>query len=302
MLGWRRAEVLGRELAETIIPPAQREAHRRGLRRFTGAGPSSIVDTLRELTALHRDGRELPVELTVSAVPTADGAWRFNAFLRDITPRKESEARILASLREKEVLIKEVHHRVKNNLQVISSLINLQVRELKDSERLDERNALRECQSRVQAIALVHEKLYQTESYANVPFSSYARSLADHVFEANGASRSAIALDLAIGEIDLAVDKAVPCALILNELISNALKHAFTNRPRGSIRVELARVDPGTARLVVADDGQGMPDGLDPVQGASLGMRLVSTLTRQLHGELDITSAPGATVRVTFPV
>ena len=109
-----------------------------------------------ELTALHRDGHELPVELTISAMRTAEGAWRFNAFLRDITPRKETEQRILSSLREKEVLIKEVHHRVKNNLQVISSLINMQVRELGDRDRAEERNALRECQSRVQAIALVH--------------------------------------------------------------------------------------------------------------------------------------------------
>jgi two-component sensor histidine kinase/CHASE1-domain containing sensor protein len=231
------------------------------------------------------------------------------AFLLVVTGRaasvdqlvEQQTRQLTQSLREQEVLIKEVHHRVKNNLQVISSLINMQARELGDSERAGERNALRECQSRVQAIALVHEKLYQTGRYAEVPFSSYARSLADNVFEANGVSRSAIALRVAIDEIDLSVDKAVPCALILNELISNALKHAFATGRRGTIRVELSRVDAG-ACLVVADDGQGLTEGVDPMQGKSLGMKLVSTLTRQLQGTLDIASGAGVTVRVTFPI
>src|SRR5262249_3678019 len=150
------------------------------------------------------------------------------------------------------------------------------------------REALRSCQGRVQTISLVHEKLYQTENYAQVPFSAYARSLAAYIFESTGASPQAVELALQIGDFDLAVDKAIPCGLILNELITNALKHAFPDGRRGVIRVELAEVEPGTARLTVADDGGGMAAPLDLAKSKSLGMRLISTLARQLRGKLEV--------------
>jgi len=149
------------------------------------------------------------------------------AIVRNITSIKQAERMIQSNLREKDVLLQEVHHRVKNNLQVISSLINMQLRGLSGAGGSLERDALRSCQGRVQAIALVHEKLYQTENYAQVPFSTYAGSLAASIFESTGVSPDAVRLVLAIEEFDLAVDKAIPCGLILNELISNALKHAF---------------------------------------------------------------------------
>ena len=224
------------------------------------------------------------------------------AIVRNITSIKQAERMVQSSLREKDVLLQEIHHRVKNNLQVISSLISMQLRELSGTGESRERSALRSCQSRVQAIALVHEKLYQTENYAQVPFSAYAKSLAAYIFESMGMSAAAVGLELAIEEFDLAVDKAIPCGLILNELISNALKHAFPDERRGVIRVELAKVDPTTASLTVADDGQGMAAPLDIAKTKSLGMRLVSTLTRQLRGKLEVTHQPGVTVRVTFPI
>ena len=224
------------------------------------------------------------------------------AIVRNITSIKQAERTIQSSLREKDVLLQEVHHRVKNNLQVISSLISMQLRELSGTVESRERDALKSCQSRVQAIALVHEKLYQTENYAEVPFSAYAKNLAAYIFESTGVSSSTVGLELAIEEFDLAVDKAIPCGLILNELISNALKHAFPGERRGVIRVELAKTGPHTASLTVADDGQGMPEPLDIARSKSLGMRLVSTLTRQLRGKLELTHQPGVTVRMTFPI
>jgi PAS domain S-box-containing protein len=230
------------------------------------------------------------------------GTHEVLAIVRNITSIKQAERTIQASLREKDVLLQEIHHRVKNNLQVISSLVNMQLRELSSAQESRERDALRSCQSRVQAIALVHEKLYQTENYAQVPFSAYAGSLAAYIFESTGVSPDAVKLVLAIEEFDLAVDKAIPCGLILNELITNALKHGFPDGRRGVIRVELARVGHGTAGLTVADDGRGMPEPLDLGRRKSLGMRLVSTLTRQLRGKLDVTHQPGVTVRVTFPI
>jgi two-component system, sensor kinase len=146
------------------------------------------------------------------------------------------EQQIVDSLREKEVLLKEIHHRVKNNLQLISSLINMQMRRLQD---VSSKEALEECQNRVLAIALIHEMLYQSKDYARVPFSDYARSLAANIFQAIGVSPENLKLNIDFESISLAVDKAIPCGLILNELITNALKHAFPNERRGTIRVGL---------------------------------------------------------------
>jgi PAS domain S-box-containing protein len=204
-----------------------------------------------------------------------------------------------ATLKEREVLLQEVHHRVKNNLQVISSLMNMQMRGLVDGAA---RAALGDCQSRVQAIALVHEKLYQAENYAGIEFSDYARSLVANVFHATGVSPSEVSLALSIGDLRLGVDKAIPCGLILNELITNALKHAFPNNRRGSIRVELGKLGENTAQLIVSDDGAGTLERIDASKSKSLGMRLVATLTRQLQGKIDVTHQPSVSVRVTFPI
>jgi PAS domain S-box-containing protein len=276
------------------------------------------------------------------------------AVVRNITSIKQAERMLRAALREKEVLLAEVHHRVKNNLQVISSLISMQLRQLAppgppaladrpglpaprvppgdgdpvgDEDpslgaadgagrapaaampELRAKDALQSCQSRVRAIALVHEKLYRTAHHARVPFSAYARSLAEFVCESLGVSPEVIALAMEIEEVELPMDKAIPCGLILNELITNAVKHAFPGGRSGTIRVHLARTAPDRAALVVADDGCGLAAGhaasIPAARGSSLGMRLVSTLARQLRGKLELVagpSVPGVTVRLEFPL
>jgi PAS domain S-box-containing protein len=217
----------------------------------------------------------------------ADELRRLNAELEQRVQARTSE--LTAALREREVLLQEVHHRVKNNLQVISSLINMQGRKLTGEA---DRAALEECQTRVQAIALIHEQLYQSRDYANVPFSEYARVLVNNVFHTMGVSRGSVKLQLAIAHVVVPVDKAIPCGLLLNELITNALKHAFKNRRDGELRVELARND-RMIRLVVEDNGIGLPPDLDVRGTTSLGLRLVNTLVRQLRGTLDVVSARG---------
>lgn len=210
-----------------------------------------------------------------------------------------SGQQIRGALREKEVLLQEVHHRVRNNLQVVSSLIRMQIRKLSDT---GSRIALAECQNRVLAIALIHEKLYQSRDYSNVPFSDYARSLASSIFHATGVSPGNVELSLHFEDISLAVDKAIPCGLILNELISNALKHAFANDRRGKLRIELRRAGAGELDLVVGDDGMGMDAGFDPAKSDSLGMQLVTTLVEQLDGQLQIIHEAGTTFRIRFPL
>ena len=210
----------------------------------------------------------------------------------------KANAVIREALKEKETLLQEIHHRVKNNLQVISSLINIQLRKLGPGAA---REPLQECQTRVQAIALIHEQLYQSRNYSRVPFSQYARSLAANVFHAAGVSPGAVSLEVEVGEVALAVDKAIPCGLILNELITNALKHAFPQERRGTVRVLLDQTAAGLVKLVVTDDGVGLPAELDIRQSDTLGMQLVCTLGEQLAAKLDVrrTSA-GTSFEVVF--
>jgi len=205
---------------------------------------------------------------------------------------------LMAIVREREILLKEVHHRVKNNLQVISSLINMQMRSLGTDV---ERDALVECRMRVRAIALIHEKLYQPQDHARVPFSEYARGLAEDVFHATRVSPENVSLELAVEDVALAVDKAIPCGLILNELITNALKHAFPDGRSGTVRVELVPFGADGLRLVVRDDGVGLPGGLDVHRPSSLGLQLVQMLAKQLHAALEVEAAEGTHVRLTVP-
>jgi two-component sensor histidine kinase len=211
----------------------------------------------------------------------------------------ERTSELAATLREREIMLQEINHRVKNNLQVISSLINMQEREVKDGAV---RSALQECRARIQTIALIHEKLYQSADYSSVPFSEYARNLATNIVHVAGVSPTAIALHLEIEPLSLAVDKAIPCGLLLNELITNALKHAFPNARRGTVRVELRRAGDREAVLAVGDDGIGLPAQFDLAQSSSFGVQLVTTLVEQLGGRLEITRSGGTTFSVTFPV
>jgi PAS domain S-box-containing protein len=233
---------------------------------------------------------------------------RVLAELREQSVREaeqETESRLLRArqgelarnLKEREVLLQEIHHRVKNNLQVISSLINMQVRKLEPGTS---RDALEQCQTRVLAIALIHEKLYQSKDYSEVHFAEYARSLAASVFHALGVSQSEIALELAIDDVPLGVDRAIPCGLLLNELITNSLKHAFPAGRRGTVRVELARIAGDQLRLAIKDDGVGLPAGFEPRRTASLGLQLVTTLAEQLDATLEISGHGGATFQLTF--
>jgi two-component sensor histidine kinase/CHASE1-domain containing sensor protein len=235
--------------------------------------------------------------LGVVLLITTGRAFRIRELNAELEHRVEARtAELTAALREREVLLQEIHHRVKNNLQVISSLMSMQVRKLGASS---DRVALEECQTRVEAIALVHEQLYQSHDYANVPFSEYTRTLVGNVFRSMRVSPGSIELALAIDDVAVPVDKAIPCGLLLNELITNALKHAFPGGRSGALQVELGRRG-DQIRLVVADNGVGLPPGLDVPGSRSLGLRLVNTLVRQLRGTLAVDGAGGARFELAF--
>ena len=204
---------------------------------------------------------------------------------------------VRASLREKEVLLKEIHHRVKNNLQVISSLLSLQARYLSDPKA---REIFNESQNRVQSIALVHEQLYQSPDLSHVNFSDYTASLLDNLFHNYSAVDRGISKVIDVGGARLTIDVAIPCGLIVNELVTNAIKHAFPDGRTGTIRVVL-REDPDELTLVVTDDGTGMPEGLDARNTGSLGLDLVFTFAEQLDATVEIGREHGTSFQFRFP-
>jgi len=216
---------------------------------------------------------------------------------RDVTEQKRAQEQVSTSLKEKEVILKEIHHRVKNNLQIISSLLNLQSRHIGDEGI---REVFRESQDRVHSLALVHEKLYDSRELARIDAASYVRSLASNLFHSYGVNPDRIRFAVDVTQVELGIDSAVPCGLVLNELVSNALKHAFPDDREGRLVVELRREDGGRMRLRVSDDGIGLPKDLDFRRAESLGLQLVNILVSQLDGSIEVTAGDGTTVEVTF--
>jgi two-component sensor histidine kinase/CheY-like chemotaxis protein len=215
--------------------------------------------------------------------------------LRDA--KRRAEERIRASLREKEVLLQEIHHRVKNNLQVVSSLLGLQSKRTKDAEV---REMLRNTQNRIKSMALIHEKLYQAESMARIDFADYLRSLLSHLHVSHAVNGQDVLLKADVEDVPVSIDIAVPCGLMINELVTNALKHAFPEGRRGEISVGLQAEAGQQLVLTVTDNGVGFPKDFDIRDPASLGLQLVNGMTHQLGGTLELVGGHGTTFRISF--
>jgi len=211
--------------------------------------------------------------------------------------RKRAEARIKAQLQEKDVLLKEVHHRVKNNMQVISSLLNLQSRRVKDPTVFE---MFRESQRRIRSMALIHERLYQSSDLSQIEFSEYLRNLATHLFHSYQVDTSRVQLKIEAEEVHLNINTAIPCGLIVNELVSNALKHGFPEGRKGQLQIELRRIPGDGCVLGVTDDGVGFPEGLDFRKTETLGMQIISTLVEQIDGRLELNREKGTAFRLEF--
>ncbi len=255
------------------------------------------------------DGTEFPTEVLLTAmefgkVPNSnrnhiiEGTQVLQAVVRDITERKRDEEQIKASLAEKEVLLKEIHHRVKNNLQVISSLLRLQSRYIQDKTVLE---MLKESQNRVRSMALVHEHLYQSQDLSRIDLAEYIHNLASNLFQAYQVNARGVKLNLKLAPAFLNIDTAVPCGLIINELVSNSLKYAFKDRNVGEVSIEFNRDSNNLFWLKVGDNGGGFPPDLDYKNSGSLGLRLVCSLVRQLQGNIELMPSSGTVFKISFP-
>lgn len=217
---------------------------------------------------------------------------------RDITERRKVEDQIKASLHEKEILLREIHHRVKNNMQIISSLMKLSSETIQDGQIL---NIFDDSRNRIKSMALIHEKLYQSTDLTKIEFSEYLESLAHELYRAHGVDPLRIRLRLSMEPIPLSIDAAIPCGLIVNELITNCIKHAFPGEREGEIGISLSEIQKGVVEISISDNGVGIPSSVDLSTAKTLGLYIVKILAEdQLDGRITVDRSRGTTCRITF--
>ncbi|MBN1886935.1 MAG: response regulator [Thermoflexales bacterium] len=295
-------ELAGRKLHE-LIAAEQREAYSTFIASVYSGAVHSGASMQIESTLARLDGRFVPVELVAGYL-----AWGekedVQLIVRDITERKHAEERIQASLAEKDELLKEIHDRVKNNLQIIVSLLRLQADHTHDAQVID---TLRNTTHRVQSMALAHEQLYQSQDMARIDLAEYVQSLTAGLLYSQSTDVSAITVNVEGSDVFLGIGPAVPCGLILNELISNSLRHAFPKSDRETDRERQKKVEVKLWQageevcMVVSDNGIGLPAELDFRNTQSLGLQLVILLTEQLDGQIQLDHRGGTSFTITFP-
>ncbi|MDP2341420.1 MAG: histidine kinase dimerization/phosphoacceptor domain -containing protein [Deltaproteobacteria bacterium] len=293
LFGYGRAELLGSRV-DLLVPDRARASHQTHREaygqapRFRGMG-SGIA-----LSGRRKDGSEIAIEISLSPIETDEGTLIASA-IRDVTQRAAADRALRSSLLEKEVLLKEVHHRVKNNLQVIASLIHLQAMSAPDAAR----SHFADTQARVHAMAALHERLYRAADLAHIDMAGYLGDVVAHLARAHSVVDVTVAVH--VDPVAFRIDDAVPVGLIVTELVTNAFKHGYQAGEGGCVRVEL-RACGDELTLVIADDGRGLPSDHDPTAAGTLGMKLVRGLARQLDGQLELSSPPrGVRWELRFP-
>jgi PAS domain S-box-containing protein len=257
------------------------------------------VSNRYETKLIHKDGTIRNVLVSASPVKAGDGTSRATlAVVTDITERKQTEEKIKTALQEKEVLLKEIHHRVKNNMQIISSLLSLQETYIKDPSV---QKAFRESQTRIRAMAMIHERLYQSEDLARIDIDEYIETLAADLFRTYNVTPGAVSFKNEVNGIYLKLDIAIPCCLLIHELLSNSLKYAFPKGRRGEIIVTF-KSEKNQYYLTVKDNGIGFPGDLDFRSAESLGMQLVNMFVKKLHGTIELDSRCGTEFKIEFKI
>lgn len=245
---------------------------------------------------LKKDGTSFPVEYSSNPLVDKNNVTGAVVAFTDITERKKAMVQIESSLKEKEVLLREIHHRVKNNLQIISSILNLQSSYITDKKSLE---VFKESKSRVRSMALIHEKLYQNKSLSQLNLKDYVVELIDNLIKSYS-NNSTIQKEIDISEILLNADTAIPLGLIINELVSNSLKYAFPDGREGRISLRVSQQAQGGFKMIASDDGIGLPEGFDLNNTETLGLQLVNSLVSQLNGEIKIINEAGTQFEINL--
>ena len=308
IFGYTAEEVIGKS-AIILMPEEYKENFFKGSSKFK---PDKDFKSFKKegMNALRKNGDNFPFEISVAAWNSKEEDY-FTAIIQDITDYKRVEEQLKESLNEKDILLKEIHHRVKNNLMVISSLLSLQSRYIKDKDTL---NIFRESQSRARSMALIHEKLYNSDDLKRINFGEYIRTLTADLFNTYVTDPDLIKLNLDVDDVMLDINTVVPLGLIVNELVSNSMKHAFPavyqmqsadnidacqNEMLNEINVNF-KPEGDYFVLLVKDNGVGFPEGLDFKNTDSLGLRLVNSLTGQINGNIQLRVDKGTEFKITF--
>jgi PAS domain S-box-containing protein len=291
MRGYSKDELLRMKLHDLLAPEDAKLVPSR-IKHVIEKGEATF-----EATVLRKDGSILSLELHTRTIQWGDKRLILSV-ARDITRRKQAEKQIKASLEEKELLLKEIHHRVKNNMQIISSLLKLQSGGVKDKKT---RELFNESQNRIKSMALVYNKLYQSQDLAKIGLKEYIEELTHNLVQSYRGASGRITTRMEISNVLLGVDLAIPCGLVINELLTNSLKYAFPGDRSGEIRVSLQETDGNKVEITISDNGVGIPDNLDLAKTKTLGLHLVSSLVeQQLGGKIELNRTAGTEFRITF--
>ena len=294
LLGYERNELIGKSIG--IIFPDE-ELYLLTKRLSSDLSNRDHITNI-ELAFKVKSGNHVPVFLSMSLIKNdSNEILGIVCVGNDITDIKEAEDKIKASLKEKELLLQEIHHRVKNNLQIISSLLNLQEVYIKDENDLE---IFKESQDRIKTMAFIHEQLYRSSDFAKINFAKYINDLLTYLSYSHNLNPQKIKINIEVDDVYLDINTAIPCGLIINELVTNSIKYAFPNERYGTITVNLYSYHEDEYVLTISDDGIGLPEDIDLKNTATLGLRLVYNLINQLEGSIELNKTNGALFKIAF--
>jgi len=297
ILGYKPKEVLKKHFYDLFHPEDQEELKKAAFEVFAKKQPFHEFINWN----MHKNGKT--VWLSTSGVPILDkkgGLLGYRGVDTDITERKKAEEQIKASLKEKEILLNEIHHRVKNNLEIISSLLDMSSMRTRNQHAI---NLLSDAHSKIHTMALIHSQLYQSDRFDRIDMGSYIGKLVDYLSQVYTTKKTLITPIIEHSNIYLTVTQAIPCALVLNEAISNAFKHAFKEGQKGTIEISMQRSTDDTISIRVRDDGIGMPEEIDIYTADSLGLKLMRNLVQeQLMGKIQVERTEGTEIFIEFKI
>ncbi len=299
IVGYKPKNMLGKNMFD-FVHPDDLEKVKSSMQEAVYTPSLNEAEYISEVEYRHKTSSGDYIWIETAGKPVFDHGKGLKGFVcssRNIDDRKHAEKQIKTSLEEKEVLLKEIHHRVKNNMQIISSLLSLQSRYIKDENYLV---IFKESQNRVRSMAMIHEGLYRTHNLARINFEKYIENLMSALFSSYGVDHNIIKQKMDLNKVLLDIDTAIPCGLILNELVTNSLKHAFPEGRQGEISVLLSQEGENMLKMVIGDNGTGFPDNIDFQNTESLGLQLVNTLVEQLKGKIELQRENGTRFILTL--
>ena len=290
--GFKNGEIIGQNFLHMgSMMGMHNEESRKILNDLISGNELKQVEWILE----NKEGKKIIFRVRPSLIKTKTSVIGILLIMEDITELKNVENSLKYSLKEKEVLLREIHHRVKNNLQIISSLLSLQRLQVEDPQTAD---ILWECQGRVRAMAMIHENIYQSQDIGRINFKNYVEMLLYDIFNLYRVNKKSVILEMRIGGVKMGIETAMPCGLVINELATNSIKHAFP-QGNGIIKIEL-KTDDDAHILIIEDDGIGLPENLDPQKSKKLGLMVVNTLVNQLNGKMEIDRTNGTKFIIKF--